>query len=311
MVDCSIKFMSQVLAINSSVKAAKPARRPWLGRQILPGYHLSLGITSFYLTALILLPLGALFFRILLPTKEEPTYAALFSHLFSVCFSAQALHSYQLSFGLSALAALINGIFGLATAWILSRYTFFGKRVVDALIDLPFAIPTSVAGIALTQIYSSNGGYLGQLLNEYLGWKVAYTQAGIVIALVFVGYPFVVRTLQPVIASLSVDQEEAAACLGANRWQTLRRVIFPALWSAWLTGVMLAFGRAVGEYGSVVFISGNRPLDTEITPRLIVSELDQFDYTAGAGLGVVMLLISFSVVGLANWIQARNYAKQA
>jgi sulfate transport system permease protein len=224
-----------------------------------------------------------------------------------VCTSRQALHSYEVSFGLSLIAALLNGFFGLVTAWVLERYAFFGKRIVNALIDLPFAVPTSVAGIALTQIYASNGGYLGQFFFNEFGWRIAYTQVGMVIALAFVGFPFVVRTLQPVIANLSADQEEAAACLGANRVQTLFRIILPALVTSWITGIMLAFGRAVGEYGSIVFISGNRPLDTEITPRLIIAELDQFDYTAGAGLGVTMLVISFSVVGLVNYLQSRNH----
>lgn len=290
---------------SSAMKPPTLLAKLGFGRQVLPGFHLSFGIAFFYVTALVLIPLASLFTRVLTPSSDYSTYSDLFGHLWSVCTSASALHSYQVSFGLSLVAALMNGVFGLITAWVLERYTFWGRRFVDALVDLPFAMPTSVAGIALTQIYEKNGGYIGQWLYEMFGIQVAYTQTGIVVALVFIGFPFVVRTLQPVIAGLSIEQEEAAACLGASRWATLRRVVFPALWAAWFTGVMMAFGRAVGEYGSVVFISANLPMQTEITPHLIVTELDQYDYVAGAGLGVTMLIISFAILGTANWVQHR------
>jgi len=192
----------------------------------------------------------------------------------------------------------------------LIRYSFPGKKIVDALVDLPFAMPTSVAGLALTQIFSTNGGYIGQVLDEWFGWKIAYTVWGILIALIFVGFPFVVRTLQPVIAGLVVETEEAAACLGANRWQTFRRVIFPAVSPALVTGIMLAFGRAVGEYGSIVFISSMIPYLTEITPQLIIIKLEEFDYVGAAGLGLVMLLMSFFIVGTVNLVQHMAYHRR-
>ena len=214
----------------------------------------------------------------------------------------RALDSYRLSFGISFAAAMINGVFGFVAAWALTRYTFPGKKIIDALVDLPFAMPTSVAGLALTQIFSTHGGYIGQTLNEWFGWRIAYTGWGILIALTFIGFPFVVRTVQPVISGLAVEVEEAAACLGANRWQTFWRVIVPAVRPALLTGVMLAFGRGVGEYGSIVFISGNMPYLTEITPHLIIMKLEEFDYVGAAGLGVVMLLMSLVIVLVVNFI---------
>jgi sulfate transport system permease protein len=284
-------------------RAAEPApvsrRRR---RHILPGFHLTLGFTLLYLTSLVLLPLAALVLKAFLPGADFPSFGATFRHVWQVATDVRALDSYRLSFGLSFAAALLNGFFGFVAAWALTRYSFPGKKIVNALVDLPFAMPTSVAGLALTQIFSVHGGYIGQLLYEWFGWRVSYTAWGILIALTFIGFPFVVRTVQPLIASLAVEVEEAAACLGANRWQTFWRVIVPPLRPALLTGVMLAFGRGVGEYGSVVFISGNMPYLTEITPHLIIMKLEEFDYVGAAGLGFIMLLISFLIVVTVNLI---------
>ena len=235
--------------------------------------------------------------------RSYPDFSKTIGHVWDVTTDPRALHSYQLSFGISFVAALLNGVFGFIVAWALTRYDFPGRKVVDALVDLPFAMPTSVAGLALTQIFSTHGGYVGQLLFHAFGWRIAYTGWGILIALTFVGFPFVVRTIQPVIAGIPVELEEAAACLGANRWKTFWRVIVPVVRPALLTGAMLAFGRAVGEYGSIVFISGNMPYLTEITPHLIIMKLEEFDYVGAAGLGLVMLLISFVIVVTVNLIQ--------
>jgi sulfate transport system permease protein len=272
-------------------------------KHILPGFYLTLGFTLFYLSAIILLPLAALVLKTVTPTADYPTVYQVVGHVIQVAFDPRALHSYVLSFGVSFAAALLNGVFGFIAAWTLVRYQFPGKMALDALVDLPFAMPTSVAGLALTQIFSVHGGYIGQFLHDWLGWRIAYTPWGILIALTFIGFPFVVRTLQPVMSELAVEVEEAAACLGANRWQTFRRVIFPAVCPALITGVMLAFGRAVGEYGSIVFISGNMPYLTEITPHLIIIKLEEFDYVGAAGLGLVMLLMSFFIVATVNLVQ--------
>ena len=280
-----------------------PTQRPNRRRRILPGFHLTLGFTIFYLSAIVLIPLGALLLRIVTPNADYPTFASVTSHVFTVATSDRAVQSYKLSFGLSFAAALINGVFGFIAAWALVRYRFPGRKIIDALVDLPFAMPTSVAGLALTQVFSTNGGYIGQWLHQAFGWKIAYTSWGILIALTFIGFPFVVRTLQPVLAGLATEVEEAAACLGANRWQTFRRVIFPAVSPALITGVMLAFGRGVGEYGSIVFISSMIPYQTEITPHLIIMKLEEFDYVGAAALGVAMLLVSFAIVGTVNAVQ--------
>jgi sulfate transport system permease protein len=216
--------------------------------------------------------------------------------------------SYRLTFGASLAAALINSVFGLLTAWVLTRYQFFGKRVIDALVDLPFALPTAVAGIALTAIYASNG-WVGSILEPH-GIKVAFTPLGVVIALTFIGLPFVVRTVQPVLEDVELEVEEAAASLGASRWQTFRKIIFPAIFPALLTGFSLAFARAIGEYGSVIFIAGNMPMKSEITPLLIITKLEQYDYTGATALAVVMLVISFILLLLINllqwWANQRN-----
>jgi sulfate transport system permease protein len=287
----------------TSPQAAKPPAKPRRSRRhILPGFRLTLGVTLFYLSALVLLPLAALLLKIVTPSEDYPTVGATLAHVWAVVTDVRSIDSYRLSFGISFAAAMLNGVFGFIAAWALARYSFPGKRVVDALVDLPFAMPTSVAGLALTQIFSMHGGYIGQTLYEWFGWKIAYTGWGILIALTFIGFPFVVRTVQPVIGSLAIEVEEAAACLGANRWQTFSRVIIPTVWPALLTGIMLAFGRGVGEYGSIVFISGNMPYLTEITPHLIIMRLEEFDYVGAAGLGVVMLLFSFLIVGAVNLV---------
>jgi sulfate transport system permease protein len=259
--------------------------------------------TLIYLSAIVLLPLLALVLKTVTPTADYPDIRQVVGHVFNVATDTRSVDSYKLSFGLSFAAALINGVFGFIAAWALVRYRFPGRRVFDALVDLPFAMPTAVAGLALAQIFSVKGGYLGGPLYDWFGWKIAYTSWGILIALTFIGFPFVVRTLQPVLSELAVEVEEAAACLGASRWQTFRRVIFPAAGPALLTGVMLAFGRGVGEYGSVVFISSMIPYLTEITPQLIIIKLEENDYVGAAGLGFVMLLMSFLIVITVNTIQ--------
>lgn len=236
-------------------------------KSILPGFGLSLGFTVVYLSLIVLIPLAAVFLKT--ATLSWPQ----FWHIVS---APRALASYRLSFGASGIAATINLVFGLVVAWVLVRYSFPGKRLFDSLVDLPFALPTAVAGIALTSIYASNG-WIGQYLQP-LGIKAAYSRLGVVIALTFTGLPFVVRTVQPVLEDLDKEMEEAAASLGADRWQTITRVLLPAVLPAALTGFAMAFARAVGEYGSVVFISGNMPMRTEITPLLIITKLEQYDY---------------------------------
>lgn len=272
-------------------------------RRILPGFHLTLGLAIFYLSAVVLIPLSALVLKCVTPTVDYPSVSAVVQHVWESAASDRAIASYKLSFGLSFAAALLNGVFGFIAAWALTRYTFPGRKIIDALVDLPFAMPTSVAGLALTQVFAANGGYIGQWLNHAFGWRIAYTSWGILIALTFIGFPFVVRTLQPVLASLAVEVEEAAACLGANRWQTFRRVILPAVRTALITGVMLAFGRGVGEYGSIVFIGGMQPFRNEITPQLIIVKLEEFDYVGAAGIGLAMLILSFLIVISVNAIQ--------
>lgn len=260
---------------------------------VLPGFGLALGFTVLYLSLLVLIPLSATFVR---------SASAGWVKFWETTTSARVLASYRLTFGISALAAIINGIFGSLVAWVLVRYKFPGRKIADAIVDLPFALPTAVAGIALTAIYSKNG-WVGSLLEPH-GIKIAFTPAGILIALVFIGLPFVVRTVQPVLEDLDRDVEEAAASLGANRWQTITRVVLPAIGPALLTGVALSFARAVGEYGSVVFISGNMPMKTEITPLLIITKLEQYDYAGATSIAVVMLVISFILLFTINALQA-------
>ena len=260
---------------------------------VLPGFGLALGFTVLYLSLLVLVPLSAAFVKT--ATVSWATFWATIS-------SPRVLASYRLSFGMSALAALINGVFGALVAWVLVRYKFPGKKLADAFVDLPFALPTAVAGIALTAVYSKNG-WIGSILEPH-GIKVAFTPLGVLVALIFIGLPFVVRTVQPVLEDLNHDVEEAAASLGANRWQTITRVILPAIGPALLTGIALSFARAVGEYGSVVFISGNMPMKTEITPLLIITKLEQYDYAGATAIAVVMLLVSFALLFAINALQA-------
>jgi sulfate transport system permease protein len=269
-------------------------------RGVLPGFGLSLGITCTYLSLLVLLPLATVFVR----TADLP-----WSTFWSTVTDPRVLASYRVTFGASLAAALINTVFGLLVAWVLVRYRFPGRRVVDAMVDLPFALPTAVAGIALTTLYASNG-WIGQYL-EPLGIKVSYTWLGITVALIFIGLPFVVRTVQPVLDDLEVEAEEAAASLGARRWQTFTRVVFPTVAPALLTGFALAFARAIGEYGSVVFISGNMPMKTEIVPLLIITKLEQYDYAGATAVAMVMLIASFLLlltINLLQWAARRRTA---
>lgn len=271
-------------------------------KRVLPGFGLSLGVTIVYLSLLILLPLSGLAFK---------ASSLSLAQLWEIASGERALASYRVTFGASLLAATINAVFGLIVAWILVRYPFPGKRLVDALVDLPFALPTAVAGITLATLYAGNG-WIGRFL-EPLGLKVAFTPPGIVVALTFIGLPFVVRTLQPVIEDIEAEVEEAAASLGASRLQTFLRVLLPGIFPALLTGFTLAFSRAVGEYGSVIFIAGNMPLISEITPLLIISKLEQYDVPGATALALVMLLISFALLlavnGLQWWAANRHHAK--
>lgn len=259
---------------------------------VIPGFSISLGMTLAYLGLLVLIPLSTLYLK-----------AAQLSltQLFSIIFSERSMAAFALSFGASFIAASLNCFFGFLVAWVLVRYTFPGKFIIDALVDLPFALPTAVAGIALTSLYASNG-WLGEGLTK-LGIQGAYSRMGVVIALTFIGLPFVVRTLQPVLADIDPQSEEAAACLGASRWKTFSRVLLPDLLPAALTGFALAFARALGEYGSVVFISGNMPMRTEIVPLLIMTRLEEYDYQGATALAAFMLIISFVLLLSINYVQ--------
>ena len=267
---------------------------------VLPGFQLTLGFTLVYLCLVVLVPLMTL------PAR---TATMGWSALWETVSDPRVVASYKLSVGAALAAACINAVFGMVVAWVLARYQFAGKRIVDAFIDLPFALPTAVAGITLTTLYAPNG-WLGAPL-ERLGVKVAFTPLGITIALVFIGLPFVVRTLQPVIEDLDVEIEEAATSLGASRAYVLTYIILPYLYPAWLTGFALAFARAVGEYGSVVFISGNMPMRTEIAPLLIITKLEQFDYAGATAIAIVMLVISFSLLLAVNALQGWSSRKLA
>ena len=261
-------------------------------RRILPGFGLTLGFTVLYLGLIVLLPLSATFWK---------ASSLGLSDFWEVATSPRALASYRITFGISLLAALVNGVFGVIVAWMLVRYEFPGKKIVDAMVDLPFALPTAVAGIALATLYAPNG-WIGQWFDEF-GIRVAFTPAGIFIALTFIGLPFVVRTVQPVLEQAERELEEAAASLGATWWQTVRKVVLPVLYPSILTGVAMAFARAIGEYGSVIFIAGNMPMISEITPLLIVIKLEQYDYAGATALAVVMLVISFALLLLINSLQ--------
>lgn len=281
-----------------------PAAPPRTGRarrkSIVPGFGLTMGFTLAWLSLIVLIPLSTIFLRAAGMGLNE---------FVEVGFSDRAMAAYRISFGTALAAALINAVFGLLTAWVFVRYEFPGKRIFDALIDLPFALPTAVAGIALTAIYAGNG-WLGQYL-EPQGIKVAYNPVGITIALVFIGLPFIVRSVEPVLADVGAEVEEAALSLGAKPWQVFLRVILPAVLPALLTGFALALARGVGEYGSVIFIAGNMPYVSEIAPLLIVTQLEQYDYPAATAIATVMLLISFSMLLLINLIQAWSRRRMA
>jgi sulfate transport system permease protein len=268
---------------------------------VLPGFKLTLGYTLLYLSLIVLIPLAATFAK---------TSALTGAQFWRVVASPAALAAYRLSFGVSLLAALVNAVFGLLVAWVLVRYQFWGKRLMDALVDLPFALPTAVAGITLATLYAQNG-WIGRWLAPY-GIKISYTWLGVFVALTFIGLPFIVRTVQPVLEDLDVDVEEAAASLGANRFKTFFRVILPMIFPALLTGFALAFARALGEYGSVVFISNQLPGQGQIVPMLIMQELDQFDYAKATALAVVMLVISFLLllaINLLQWWNTRHHER--
>lgn len=264
-------------------------------RHVLPGFHLTLGYSVLYLSLIVLIPFAALAW------KSSQGGLAVF---ISTLTNEQVLASMKLSFLSSFVAALICGVFGVLTAWALERYRFPGKTLVDAMVDLPFALPTAVAGIALCELYAPKG-LMGSWLGQF-GIKAAYTPLGITLALIFIGFPFVVRTVQPIIHGLHLEVEEAAACLGANRWQTFWRVVFPTILPGTLAGMTLAFGRAVGEYGSVIFIAGNLPFKTEIAPLLIVKRLEGHDYPGAAALGLILLVISFVILLFSNLLQGWN-----
>ena len=259
---------------------------------ILPGFGITLGFTLAYLIIIVIIPLSGLFFA---------AATATWSEIWHSITSIRVLHAYKISFGISLLAALINSFFGLILAYVLARYNFYGKRILDALVDLPFALPTAVAGIALTALYAPQG-WIGQYLAP-LGIKIAFTPLGILIALIFVGLPFVVRTVEPILQDMEKELEEAAASLGASRLQTFYHVIFPSILPALLTGFAMSFARGLGEYGSVIFIAGNIPKVSEIVPLLIVTKLEQYDYAGATAIAIVMLLASFILLFIINWLQ--------
>lgn len=267
-------------------------------RRVLPGFRLSMGFTWFYLGLIVLIPLSSLFLK---------TATLSWAQFWETVSAPRALAAYQLSFGASLAAAGVNVVFGLLVAWVLVRYRFPGRDLVEALVDLPFALPTAVAGLTLTTLFAANGWYGRHL--EALGLKVAYTSVGVAVALTFIGLPFVVRTVQPVLEDIDVDVEEAAATLGATPWQTFARVLFPAILPALLSGFTLAFARALGEYGSIVFISGNMPLRTEIVPLLIVTKLEQYDYTGATSIAVVMLVASFALLLAVNLLHRWSHRR--
>ena len=266
---------------------------------VLPGFGTCLGYTILYLSLIVLIPLSALAFK---------TAGLTWEQFLGTVTAPRVMASYRVTFGTAMLAALVNALFGTLVAWVLVRYRFPGKRLVDALVDLPFALPTAVAGITLATVYSANG-WIGRFL-EPQGIRIAFTPTGIMVAMVFIGLPFVVRTVQPVLEELETEIEEAAACLGANRWQSFLRILLPTMFPSIITGFALAFARAVGEYGSIIFIAGNMPLVSEITPLLIVTKLEQFDYAGATAIACVMLAASFFLLLVINLLQkwSRRYA---
>jgi sulfate transport system permease protein len=279
----------------SSLTLLAPRHQP---ARVLPGFEITLGFTIAYLSLIVLIPLSALVFKTLNLTWEQ---------FWQAVTAPRVVASYKLTIGASFLAALVNAFFGLLLAWVLVRYQFFGKKIVDALVDLPFALPTAVAGISLTALLAGNG-WIGQYL-EPLGIQLAFNRNGVLIALIFIGLPFVVRTVQPILEDLEKELEEAATCLGASRWQTFSRVLFPAIAPALLTGFAMAFARAIGEYGSVIFIAGNMPMVSEITPLIIISKLEQYDYAGATAVALVMLCASFVMLLLINGLQAWQRAR--
>ena len=279
----------------SSLILSTPRHQP---ARVLPGFEITLGFTIAYLSLIVLIPLSALVFKTLNLTWEQ---------FWQAVTAPRVVASYKLTIGASFIAALVNAFFGLLLAWVLVRYQFFGKKIVDALVDLPFALPTAVAGISLTALLAGNG-WIGQYL-EPLGIQLAFNRNGVLIALIFIGLPFVVRTVQPILEDLEKELEEAATCLGATRWQTFSRVIFPTLAPALLTGFAMAFARAIGEYGSVIFIAGNMPMVSEITPLIIISKLEQYDYAGATAVALVMLCASFVMLLLINGLQAWQRAR--
>ncbi len=277
--------------LSAAPLPAAPVRRAT--KKVLPGFGLTLGYTLFYLSIIVLIPLSALLFK---------TFSLSWDQFVTAVTSPRVMASYRLTFGASLIAALVNLVFGLLLAWVLVRYKFPGKKIVDALVDLPFALPTAVAGISLTALLAGNG-WIGQYL-EPLGIKLAFTPAGVVIALIFIGLPFVVRTVQPVLEDAEKELEEAATSLGATRLQIFTKVILPHITPALLTGFAMAFARAIGEYGSVIFIAGNMPMVSEITPLIIIGKLEQYDYAGATAVAVVMLVISFVLLLVINALQA-------
>lgn len=276
--------------MNAAICLSPPRSKPF---RVLPGFNLALGFTVLYLSLIVLIPLSALFLT---------TFTMTWAEFLAAVTSNRVLASYRLSFGVALLAAAINVVFGAIVAWVLVRYDFPGKKFVDALVDLPFALPTAVAGIALTALYAPNG-WIGQFFAA-MGIKIAFTPMGVGIAMVFIGLPFVVRTVQPVLEEAERELEEVSASLGATRLQTFRHVIIPGITPALLTGFTLAFARATGEYGSIIFIAGNMPMVSEITPLLIITKLEQYDYAGATAIAVVMLLISFVLMLAINLLQA-------
>jgi sulfate transport system permease protein len=279
----------------SSLILSTPRHQP---ARVLPGFEITLGFTIAYLSLIVLIPLSALVFKTLNLSWEQ---------FWQAVTAPRVVASYKLTIGASFIAALVNAFFGLLLAWVLVRYQFFGKKIVDALVDLPFALPTAVAGISLTALLAGNG-WIGQYL-EPLGIQLAFNRNGVLIALIFIGLPFVVRTVQPILEDLEKELEEAATCLGASRWQTFSRVLFPAIAPALLTGFAMAFARAIGEYGSVIFIAGNMPMVSEITPLIIISKLEQYDYAGATAVALVMLCASFVMLLLINGLQAWQRAR--
>lgn len=285
--------MSVASPVSSSASAATPVRRGRGAQRVLPGFGLTLGYTLFYLSVIVLIPIVALFFK---------TFELTWEQFWTAVSAPRVVASYKLTFGASLLAAFVNLVFGLLVAWVLVRYQFPGKKIVDALVDLPFALPTAVAGISLTALLAGNG-WVGQFM-EPLGIQLAFNPNGIVIALIFIGLPFVVRTVQPVLEDSEKELEEAATSLGASRWQIFYKVLLPTITPALLTGFAMAFARALGEYGSVIFIAGNMPMVSEITPLIIIGKLEQYDYAGATAVAVVMLFFAFIMLLVINGLQA-------